>query len=99
VLVTDYSSVMVDFANTGRPMLFYAYDLDAFEDEGRGFSIDYGATVPGPVLRTTDDLAEALRDLDAVHLGYAERYAAFRATFCEFDDGRATARVVDLLMG
>ena len=30
VLITDYSSMMVDFANTGRPMLFYTYDLDAY---------------------------------------------------------------------
>jgi CDP-glycerol glycerophosphotransferase len=95
VLVTDYSSMMVDFANTGRPMLFYTYDLDEYEAEIRGFYLDFAATVPGPLLRTTDDVAEALRDLDAVRAEYAERYAGFRAEFCELDDGRAAARVVD----
>jgi CDP-glycerol glycerophosphotransferase len=98
VLVTDYSSLMVDFANTGRPMLFYTYDLEAYENEIRGFSLDFEATVPGPLLRTTDELGEALRGLDAVRADYAERYAQFRATFCEFDDGGAAARVVDRLM-
>jgi CDP-glycerol glycerophosphotransferase len=33
-----------------------------------------------------------------VRADYAERYAAFRATFCEFDDGGAAARVVDRVM-
>ena len=48
VLVTDYSSVMFDFAITGRPIIFYAYDLDRF-----------------------------------------------RARFCPFEDGSASARVVE----
>jgi CDP-glycerol glycerophosphotransferase len=53
--------------------------------------------VPGPLLRTTDELAAALQDLDAVRADYANRYATFRATFCELDDGHAAARVVDRL--
>jgi CDP-glycerol glycerophosphotransferase len=96
VLITDYSSLMVDFANTGRPMLFYAYDL---EDYARGFYVDYEATVPGPVLRGTGEVGEALRGLDAVRAAHAERYDAFRDTFCALDDGRASARVVDRVWG
>jgi CDP-glycerol glycerophosphotransferase len=90
---------MADFACTGRPMLFFAYDLDSFREEVRGFYVDYEATVPGPVLRTTDELADALRDLDAVQAAHAERYAAFRERFCQHDDGGAAARVVDRVFG
>ena len=98
VLVTDYSSMMFDFANTGRPMLFFTYDLDAYEDEIRGFYLDdFVGTVPGPLLRTTDEVAEALQGLDGVRAQYADRYAAFREAFCELDDGHAAARVVDRL--
>jgi CDP-glycerol glycerophosphotransferase len=99
VLITDYSSVMADFACTGRPMLFFAYDLDSFREEVRGFYIDYEATVPGPVVRTSEELAAALRDLDAVQAQHAGRYAAFRARFCEHGDGNAAARVVDRVFG
>jgi CDP-glycerol glycerophosphotransferase len=95
VLITDYSSMMFDFANTGRPMLFFTYDLDAYRDEIRGFYFDFVATAPGPLLRTSDEVAEALRDLDAVKTEYAGRYAEFASTFCELDDGHASARVVD----
>jgi CDP-glycerol glycerophosphotransferase len=97
VLVTDYSSMMVDFANTGRPMLFYTYDLDAYAEEIRGFYLDFVDAVPGPLLRTTDEVADALRGLDGVQAAHAERYRAFRERFCELDDGRASARVVDRL--
>jgi CDP-glycerol glycerophosphotransferase len=99
VLLTDYSSMTTDYANTGRPMVFFTYDLDAYEDEIRGFYVDFEATVPGPLVRTTDEVAEALRDPDAVRAAHAERYDAFVAKFCEFDDGRAAARVVDRVFG
>jgi CDP-glycerol glycerophosphotransferase len=97
VLVTDYSSIMFDYASTGRPILFYAYDLDAYASEIRGFYVDFAETVPGPLLRTTDELADALGDIEGVTARYASRYEEFRAKFCEFDDGQASARVVDRL--
>jgi CDP-glycerol glycerophosphotransferase len=96
VLITDYSSVMADFANTGRPMLFYTYDLEAYRDRGPGFYLDLEA-LPGPLLSTAGEVGEALTDLPAVRREHAGRYADFRATYCELDDGRATARVVDRL--
>jgi CDP-glycerol glycerophosphotransferase len=95
VLVTDYSSLMFDFANTGRPMLFFTYDLDSYQDEIRGFYLDYVDTVPGPLLRTTDEVADALRDIDGTTAAYRDRYREFASRFCSLDDGQAAARVVD----
>jgi CDP-glycerol glycerophosphotransferase len=97
VLVTDYSSMMFDYANTGRPILFYTYDLDAYADEIRGFYFDLVEAAPGPLLRTTGELAAALNNLDGVRAEYAARYDSFVARFCELDDGHAAARVVDRL--
>jgi CDP-glycerol glycerophosphotransferase len=95
VLITDYSSLMFDYANTGRPMLFFTYDLDLYRDEVRGFYFDFLERAPGPLLRTSDQVAEALADIDAVRAQYTARYEAFAAEFCELDDGHAAARVVD----
>jgi CDP-glycerol glycerophosphotransferase len=97
VLVTDYSALAVDFANTGRPMIFFAYDLDTYRDEIRGFYIDFEAEVPGPLVRTTDELADALRAVDGVPPEYAERYRAWRERFCPLDDGQASARLIERL--
>jgi CDP-glycerol glycerophosphotransferase len=99
VLVTDYSTMMFDFVNTGRPVLLFAYDLEEYRDEIRGFYLDFERRAPGPVLRTMDELADALGDLDAVTAAHADRYRAFAAEFCELDDGHAAARVVDRLWG
>ncbi|MFI9104563.1 CDP-glycerol glycerophosphotransferase family protein [Streptomyces fildesensis] len=98
VLVTDYSSVMADFANTGRPMLFLTPDLDHYRDTVRGFYLDFEAQAPGPLLRSTDDMIGALRDLDSVTLRSAESYARFQTAFCPLDDGSAASRVADLLL-
>ncbi|NBE97024.1 CDP-glycerol glycerophosphotransferase family protein [Nonomuraea sp. KC401] len=96
VLVTDYSSVMFDFACTGRPIVFYGYDLAKYSSK-RGLYIDLPEQAPGPVLSTSAEVIDALRSIDEVAAAHADRYDAFRATFAPKDDGKATARVVDHL--
>ncbi len=94
-LVTDYSSVFFDFAALRRPMVFYAYDLEQYRDQLRGFYLDYAETVPGPVVTTEDELLAELSDLDGLAKRYADRYEEFVARFSPLDDGLAAARVVD----
>ncbi|MCP3822164.1 CDP-glycerol glycerophosphotransferase family protein [Streptomyces sp. A3M-1-3] len=98
VLVTDYSSLMFDFAHTGRPMLFHTYDLEHYRDTVRGFTLDFEARAPGPLLRDTGELIGALRDLEALSARHAGAYASFRTDFCDLDDGGAAARVADRLL-
>ncbi|GAB7190787.1 hypothetical protein NUM3379_14940 [Kineococcus sp. NUM-3379] len=98
VLVTDYSSAMFDFAVTGKPIVYFTYDLAHFRDELRGFYFDLERIAPGPLLATSEEVLDAVADLDAVSLRYAERYAAFRETFCHLEDGRATERVLELFL-
>ena len=97
VLITDYSSAMFDFAVTGKPLFYYAYDLDRFRDEIRGFYFDLEPQAPGPILRDEVALAEAVLNADAVREDYAARYLEFQETYCSLEDGRATDRVLDLL--
>jgi CDP-glycerol glycerophosphotransferase len=99
VLITDYSSVMFDFAGTGRPILFFTYDLERYRDQLRGFYFDLAADAPGPLLRTGDEVIEALRDIDQVSRSYQRAYQAFSARFCALDDGRAAMRVVQRIAG
>lgn len=99
VLVTDYSSAMFDFAVTGRPMLFYTYDLADYQGRLRGFYFDFAPEAPGPLLETSQAVLDALRDLPAVTERHAERYAAFQAKFCHLEDGHASDRVLDRVLG
>ena len=98
VMITDYSSTMFDFAVTGRPMVFYTYDLAAYRDELRGFYFDLEQEAPGPLVTTADELTAALADDDLVRR-YAPAYAAFRQRYCHLDDGRATDRLIQEVFG
>ncbi|MFH9619235.1 CDP-glycerol glycerophosphotransferase family protein [Streptomyces pratensis] len=98
VLVTDYSSLMFDFAQTGRPMLFHTYDLEHYRDTLRGFCFDFANRAPGPLFTDSAALVEALRDPDAATAGHREAYAGFREAFCDLDDGTAAAQVADRML-
>lgn len=93
-LLTDYSSVMCDYALTGKPMLFFIDDWDDYRLSERGVYHDLPAIAPGPCLTATEDLVAVLRELPAVHASYAERYAAFHALWCADEHGDASARIV-----
>jgi CDP-glycerol glycerophosphotransferase len=96
LLVTDYSSTMFDFAVTGRPILFFTYDLAHYRDELRGFYFDLTAEAPGPLLSTSEELISGIRDIEAVAAEHRGSYARFRDTFCHLEDGQATDRVLDI---
>ena len=98
VLITDYSSAMFDFAVTGRPMIFFTYDLERYRDKLRGFYFDFEADAPGPLLRTTAEVIDALSEIDQVTRSHRAAYDAFTAKFCALDDGQAAARAVDRLL-
>ena len=99
VLITDYSSVMFDFAPTGRPMVFFTYDLEQYRDNLRGFYFDFEAEAPGPLLATSDEVVSAIADIDTVAARHQAAYEAFAAKFCPLDDGKAAARACDRMFG
>lgn len=93
-ICTDYSSVFFDYANTGRPLLFYWPDREHYENDLHGFYID-ADTLPGPKCETAEQLANAIASLDSWQEEYGAAYGEFRATYCPKDDGRATQRVIE----
>ncbi|WP_431996491.1 CDP-glycerol glycerophosphotransferase family protein [Streptomyces fungicidicus] len=92
-LVTDYSSIMFDYANLDRPIVVYADDWDVYR-ETRGVCFDLMDGPPGPVARTPDELARVFRDGSYADAASDALRARFRERFCPFDDGRAAERVV-----
>jgi len=98
VMITDYSSLMFDYSVTGKPMVFFVPDLEHYRDERRGLYFDLGAEAPGPIVRSQDDVVDALRS-QSVEQQYAERYDQWRCKFNPRDDGSAASRVVDAVFG
>ncbi|MFH8485371.1 bifunctional glycosyltransferase/CDP-glycerol:glycerophosphate glycerophosphotransferase [Streptomyces longisporoflavus] len=98
VLVTDYSSIMFDFALLDRPLVHFAPDLDAYETE-RGSYFALRDEAGGPVVETQEELLRVLAALKQTDGAWAEARAAFAARFGSYDQGRAAAGVVDALFG
>ena len=98
-LVTDYSSAMFDFAVTGKRLLLHPYDLAHYRDRLRGFTLDLDTEAPASLILEPEALAQALLALPATTATDAARYAAFRRRWCSLDDGHATDRVLDAVLG
>ncbi|MGK5697880.1 CDP-glycerol glycerophosphotransferase family protein [Streptomyces sp. URMC 128] len=92
-LVTDYSSIMFDYANLDRPIVIHADDWETYRTT-RGVYFDLMAEAPGPVARSQEELTEILATEAWRDEGAAKTRAVFRRRFCEYDDGRAAERVV-----
>lgn len=99
VLVTDYSSIWVDYLLTGRPMIAFVYDQRAYQSE-RGLLYDYDHIFPGPIVESYAGLLAAVED---ALLGKASgeeiaRRAATTRMFHRFTDGDASRRVCEAIL-
>ncbi|WP_292834432.1 CDP-glycerol glycerophosphotransferase family protein [Microbacterium sp.] len=92
-LITDYSSVMFDYTVTGKPIYFFAPDIDHYRGELRGFYFDLADHAPGPIATSQDELEAQLADAE-VPTRYRDRYLDWQERFNSRDDGHAAERVV-----
>lgn len=97
VLITDYSSMLVDFTVTGHPLLLLAPDLEHYR-ASRGLYIDYGWLAGGSWSTdwdgVLDRLEAVLTDPDAAEAAAAHS-RQLATTFHEWHDGRSAVRVAD----
>lgn len=95
IVITDYSSLIFEYALLSRPMIFYAYDLDEYEKE-RGFYYDYRSFVPGKIAKNTDELIDCIHNADS---DYDQSVIdEFRNKFMSACDGHSTERIFDKLI-
>jgi CDP-glycerol glycerophosphotransferase len=93
VLITDYSSLMFDYAVLDRPMVAFVPDWQVYADL-RGVYFDLMAEPPGAVATTYPDLIEMFRSGGYADDAATKARAHFRARFSALDDGGAAERVV-----
>ncbi|GGX90364.1 bifunctional glycosyltransferase/CDP-glycerol:glycerophosphate glycerophosphotransferase [Streptomyces anandii] len=98
-LITDYSSVMFDYALLQRPIVFYAHDWEEYAEDTRGTYFDLLTEAPGPVPRTEEELFSVLDDLSGVHTRHEARLKEFVDKYGEYDRGDAAAQIVDRFFG
>ncbi len=96
VLVTDYSSTIVDYAVTGRPVVFFAPDVEAYS-RSRGLYRPYAELSGGRLEQTWPEVLARLDEVLAEGQERDEARAhsrALAAAYHRFTDGANTARVL-----
>ena len=94
ICISDYSSVVFEYALFERPMLFYVYDLEEYIDE-RGLYYEFDEITPGPLCRTNEEMIDYIKNVD-------ERFdrqevADFKNKFMCCCDGHATERILEFM--
>ncbi len=74
VVITDYSSIAMDFAMLQRPTVFYCPDFERFSTTQAGFNLDFKNTIPGPMTGTWEDTLDKVLEYNAD----PQKDAAFR---------------------
>lgn len=92
LLVTDYSPILFEYSLLHKPILFYAFDLEEFQ-EARQLTINYEGFVPGPVLKTNTELIKRIKennfDLNIVR--------KFSKEWNEYSNGESSSNLIKFL--
>ena len=94
MLITDYSSIMIDFGLLRKPIIFYAYDLENYLNNERGFYLDYNKDLPGPIVENMDDLVGIIKDNNYDY----DRLDKFLNYEFDYLDSNSSKRIVDYLL-
>jgi CDP-ribitol ribitolphosphotransferase len=94
MMITDYSSIMIEYCILDKPIIFFTYDLDSYLANERGFYYDFKETVPGPIVYNCDELIDAIRNNDFDK----NRISNFVKTQFNEIDGKSSERIVDFLL-
>ncbi len=95
-MITDYSSVAIDYSALSRPILFYCYDIELYEKE-RGFYYDYLDHLGGPLITNEEDLRYWVENLDKVKTEYAKEFQTYHDLYNEYNDGHVCKKFMDML--
>ncbi|KYD09567.1 CDP-glycerol glycerophosphotransferase family protein [Heyndrickxia sporothermodurans] len=91
-LITDYSSIPYEFSLLERPMIFFPYDLETYQQQ-RGFWGPYEDIVPGPIAMNTEEIINIIRSNDFDF----ERIRTFSLNWNKYSRGNSSENLVRYL--
>ena len=94
ILITDYSSLMFDFAETRRPCFLYTPDLEDYQKNDRSLYFQL-EDLPFPVSQTQNELHKQIQNFDKAN--YAKSINNFMKTVGSYEDGNASKRVTEYI--
>jgi CDP-glycerol glycerophosphotransferase (TagB/SpsB family) len=94
ILVTDYSSVYMDYLLLDRPIIFFPYDYEQYNRESKNIQFDYNSMTPGPVCYSQDQLQEAIINYTLSRKDdFAKKREEIKKLAFKYEDGRASERI------
>jgi CDP-glycerol glycerophosphotransferase (TagB/SpsB family) len=99
ILITDYSSIYFDFLLTGKPVIFYSYDLDEYVSKARSLYYNYDDVTPGKKAGSFDELILSLEDVindeEKYHSKWSDKYSEILDMSFTFKDGHSSKRLYE----
>lgn len=92
MLITDYSSVIFEYALLQKPIGFFCYDLSVYN---RGFYLKYPEDLPGDVYENQEEL-EAYLTSPEKHV-ITDKYNVFVQKYMAACDGHSCERIAGLI--
>lgn len=94
LLVTDYSSIYLDYLLTGRPVVFYPFDSESYIGSERELLIDYQEVTPGPICHNLGEVKNAIFDFLVEGTdNYRDSRQMLREKFFRYADGKSSERL------
>ena len=94
LLITDYSSIIFDFALQRKPALIYATDIDNYKKE-RGFALDLNS-VPFPISTNNEELFNCLENYEEKK--YLEKLQKFFINNGLNETGHVSENVANIIL-
>ena len=94
ILISDYSSIYLDYLFMDRPVIFAAFDLEDFT-RYQGFYYDYHEATPGPKAANWDEVLSHVKEAMEEPGKYAADRKRVLEFFYDFYDGDSSKRVFE----
>ena len=92
MLITDYSSVIFEYALLRKPIAFFCYDLPTYD---RGFYLNYPEDLPGDVYTNQEELTDYLTHPEKHIL--TNKMNSFVDKYMSACDGHSCERIANLI--
>jgi len=94
ILITDYSSTMLDFSLLDKPILLFPYDFDEYK-RVRGMYYNLEDIAPGPLIFTFQELIDNIRNIDEINKNYEHKRNLIKERFNKYLDGKTSERILN----
>lgn len=91
ICISDYSSLVFEYALFERPVIFFAYDLEDYIDD-RGLYYNFDEITPGPICRTNEEMTDYIKHIDERF--DKQKIVDFKNKFMCSCDGHSTERIL-----